>query len=284
MTIKFKEFSTYIVEAAEIFAQNIISIVLITALTITFTIIFSAIMVYIASHILYVAPVESGLSIDFANMTIIILTCLMSFIAFSIIFAFYSSIISIFSFYISFKSEDENYRLFFALIQENFWKVIKVSMIGWMRIVIGTICLVIPGVVLAMRYASINYFVILENANFTAAKIKSAEVMHGFKITLLLFYFGINAISALIYSSTNSFIHGYLYSALYFIFAGLCQGLLYMIYSIIIYIICKRETYKNFVISNAERATDSEDHHSLVTNVDYTPTATPDSPPSAQQS
>ena len=101
---------------------------------------------------------------------------------------YFHSILSIYAFYIAFRSEDENYHLFLTLVRERIWKVFTTSFSAAIRIVLGTVCLIIPGIVLFFRYFAINYFVIVENADFHAAKVKSAEVIPGFKFLLFLLF------------------------------------------------------------------------------------------------
>ena len=251
MSIKFKEFIKYLFESLGLFFRNILPIIFVTSLTLTFVVICSALLGYSSLLILSSESVSAGLSINFSSYTIMILVGLFSFIALCMILALYSAMISIYAFYISFKSEDENYRLFFSLIKEHLWKIIKVSLIVWIRVFIGTIFFIIPGIVLAMRYAAINYFVILENANFTTAKVKSAEVMNGFKITFLLFYSAIYTLSAFVHISKDGLVNGDMTSILYLILSFLFQGVFFILYSVIIYTICKNEAYKNVVIADA---------------------------------
>ena len=247
MSMKFKEFTSYLSEAFGIFSRNLLPIIFVAFLVFTLVAICIILLGYSSLLILSSESVPTGLSIDFSSYSTMVLVGLCAFIILSIITAFYSSIISIYAFYIRFKSDDENYQLFFSLIKEHLWKVMKVSMIVWIRVFIGTIFFIIPGIVLAMRYAAINYFVILENSNFTTAKVKSIEVMNGFKIALLLFYLVIYALSLFLDISKDDLVNGDIYSVLYLILSFLFQGIFFILYSVVIYTICKNEAYKNFV-------------------------------------
>ena len=254
MSMKFKEFTSYLSEAFGIFSRNLLPIIFVAFLVFTLVAICIILLGYSSLLILSSESVPTGLSIDFSSYSTMVLVGLCAFIILSIITAFYSSIISIYAFYIRFKSDDENYQLFFSLIKEHLWKVMKVSMIVWIRVFIGTIFFIIPGIVLAMRYAAINYFVILENSNFTTAKVKSIEVMNGFKIALLLFYLVIYALSLFLDISKDDLVNGDIYSVLYLILSFLFQGIFFILYSVVIYTICKNEAYKNFVPTDATNA------------------------------
>lgn len=244
MSIKFKEFTSYLVEASGIFFRNILSITFVTALTLLFALTCAAIIAYSSLLILPSESVSNGLSIHFSSSNTMIWVGLFAFIILSIIAALYSSLISIYAFYIRFKSDDENYQLFFSLIKENLWKVIKVSIIAWIRIFIGLLFFIIPGIVLAMRYTAINYFVILENANFTTAKVKSTEVMNGFKMPILLFSLVIYALSLFLDLYRDNLVNN---DILYLILSFLFEGMIFILYFMIVYTICKNEAYKNFV-------------------------------------
>ena len=164
------------------------------------------------------------------------------------------SIISIYAFYISFKSQDENFRLFWSLLKENLWKVLKVSLIAFARIMIGTLLFVIPGMVLTLRYAAINYFVILENADFTTAREKSTEVMRGFKFYSLLFIVSMSLISELFEIYIKHLAASYGNEILYLVASILFEGLYITLYSIIIYTICKHEAYKDVAVADVPQA------------------------------
>lgn len=271
MSMKFKEFTSYLSEAFGIFSRNLLPIIFVTSLILTFLAICIILLGYSSLVILSSESVPNGLSIDFSSYSTMVLVGLCAFIILSIITTFYSSIISIYAFYIRFKSDDENYQLFFSLMKEHLWKVMKVSIIAWIRVFIGTIFFIIPGIVLAMRYAAINYFVILENANFTTAKVKSIEVMDGFKIPLLLFYLVIYALSLFLDISTDNLINDNIYSVLYLILSFLFQGIFFILYSVVIYTICKNEAYKNFVPTDSTNAKDTPE---VTTSSDPTIVAT----------
>jgi len=257
MSMKFKEFIAYLSEASGIFFRNTLPIIFVTSLTLTLILIVGALIGYISLLTLSPESGPTGLTINFSSYsTTMILVESFAFIVISIavisiIYAFYSAIISIYAFYIRFKSDDENYQLFFSLVKEQLWKVMKVSIIAWLRVFVGMIFFIIPGIVLAMRYAAINYFVIAENTNFTAAKVKSAEVMKGFKVPLLLFYLVVYVLSLFLDISKGNIVNSAIYSVLYIILSFSFQSMCFVLSSVVIYTICKNEAYKNFVPSDS---------------------------------
>lgn len=282
--MKFRAFFRYLGEACGIYFRNIIPMTFVLPiifLLITIGLIIIGLVIGIPITLL-ASAIPHDILIEF-NTTITVVSVIIALPIYFIAIALYSAVSSIYTFYITFKSKEDNYKLFLSLLQNNLWKIIKVSIMKWIRILIITIgcilvvliasiiCIIglntpinvneqltiiviaifsaLPSIILTMRYYAIDYFVIAENANFTTARIKSTKIMNGFKISYLVSFLIINIILNIIYylsmwSTTNAvFSHN--------IFHSLSFLALYNISSIIIYTICKHEAPKDIAIDDA---------------------------------
>jgi hypothetical protein len=249
MSIIFVSFIRYLGEALGICARNIIPITLIYTCTLAVIVAFGAMIISLGSPL--ISEIGSvDFTIAFSSLTNMTLWGVAVAIPLFIMITLFYSVMSIYAFYISFKSEDENFRLFLSLLKENLWKVLKVSLAAFLRILIGTICFVIPGIVLALRYAAINYFVILENANFTTAREKSAEIMNGFKFYTMLFVASMSLLIEFLTIYTKNLSTNDHHELLHLAASMLYEGLFIMLYSTLVYVICKHATYKEIPVDS----------------------------------
>lgn len=248
--MKLRLFFQYLLETLNVYLRNIFPIIFTTfclgALFIGVTLCFMVVGIYLL-QIISPGSISSDYVISLSATTP--LTAAIAFIAFFLAILlywctliFFHSILSIYAFYITFRSEDEDYHLFLSMLKERIWKVFMASFSASTRIALGAICLIIPGIVLSLRYFAINYFVMVENAGFHEAKSKSTAVVFGFKLILFLFFTVINIVNSFTFDS-NLYEESMLKIAIeIFIYILIsCYDL------ILIYTICRHEAHKDIV-------------------------------------
>ena len=245
MSIKLNSFASYTSEAFGMYLKNIHTIFGITFL-INIAILYApaTLGTYILSILRPDYYTENGLTISISSANDIIFCATTTLIIF-LIFIAYDAILSVYAFYITFKSDEEDYHLFIAMIKDHLWNIIKAKFIAFTYIAIGFICLVIPGIMLTLRYSALNYFVMVEGAKFPQASVKSSEVMNGFKLIFFIISIAFIAINRYSVSYIQPFIdqvvaqpilHAISSIALETIFATLN-----VVSSIITYSLCKHE-------------------------------------------
>jgi len=252
MSIKFRSFINYLIEAFKIYITNIHSIFSITLLM---NIILVCIPTVVGLLLLSNLKPEyyyttHGLGITISDFTDLLCCIFIALLTFGILIL-YDAVISVYAFYITFKTEDENYLLFLSIIKSHLWNIIKTKFIAFTYIAIGIISLILPGIVLALRYASINYFVIVEGSKFSESSIKSTNIMDGFKLLFLLIStiflainkYGMDHLNIIIDKSAYTPI---LYSVVLLVIATLFSTL-NMLSSILTYNLCKNELHSNIL-------------------------------------
>ena len=185
--MEFQKFNRSLSEAFTIFAENIISIFCTVFITSALLIC----MLCVEGIILFILFPESmnafledggGFATFFVTTTNANIACIAICVMLTLIIR--SSIFSIYSFYITFKEDGVGIELFFSMLRRNFRKVFRAQCIAFIRITVGLICLIIPGIVLYFRYAGISYFILSENTTFNDAREQSTQAMVGFKLLL----------------------------------------------------------------------------------------------------
>lgn len=267
MSIKFRAFINYLIEASRIYISNIHNIFSITLLM---NIVLICIPTIVGLLLLSTLKPEyyyttHGIGITISNFSDF-LCCIFIVTTTFVILILYDSIISVYAFYITFKTEDENYVLFLSIIKSHLWNIIKTKLIAFAYIAISSLLLILPGVGLALRYASINYFVIVEGSKFSESSIQSSNIMNGFKLLFLIIVIIFLAINKYSLDHLNIIIdksayNPILYSVVVLIIATLFSTL-NMLSSIITYNLCKNELHSNILETQkipTEPASDSEE-------------------------
>ena len=186
MSIKLHAFTQYIAESFGMYFKNIHTIFGITLLMNVVVLYAPATLgTYIFSTLHPDYYTSDGLTISVSSTSDIIFYLIAAIATFLVIVA-YDAILSVYAFYITFKSDDENYRLFLSMIKAHLWNIVKVKFTAFAHILIGLICGIIPGIILLLRYAAISYSVMVYGAKFPEASKQSTAIMQGFKIVFLV--------------------------------------------------------------------------------------------------
>ena len=243
--MNFRGFGKYAAEAAMIFEKNIISIFfmrfILEALVIVGVFTLSILSPDIAS--IFSGDPEIVFAYFITRPTIHTVYAFLSFIIYALL---RSSVVSIYSFYITFKEDESGITLFFSLLRQYFWRVTKANLIAFIRIAAGCLCLFIPGIVLYFRYVGISYFVLSENVSFTKAREKSTQAMVGLKFSLFGFMFMVLQLHKLTNGAhdliTNNFpdINAAINLIIIIALAAIASSITSILYSIIVYVICLR--------------------------------------------
>ena len=255
MSIKLHPFIAYVTEAFGIYFKNIHTIFGITLLINILALYAPATFgTYILSIIRPDYYTSDGLTISISSAGDVLFCIAAALLVFLVIIA-YDAILSVYAFYITFKSNDEDYRLFLSMIKAHLWNILKTKFVAFSYILIGLICFIIPGIILMLRYAAINYFVMVYGSKFPDASNKSTDVMDGFKLVFLVLSIafvvidksGVDYFQSFIEKSTYSpALYAILYLSIVTIFSTLN-----VVSSIVTYSLCKHEADQAVAAANA---------------------------------
>ena len=254
MSIKLRAFASYVAEAFGMYFKNIHTIFGITLL-INIAILYApaTAATYLLSILRPDYYTSEGITISISNAADVIF-CLAAALLVFLIIIVYDSILSVYAFYITFKSDDENYTLFLSMIKSYLWNIVKTKFVAFSYILIGLILGIIPGIVLMLRYAAINYFAMVYGDKFTEAREKSAAVMHGFKLVFLAFSIACAAIFGYGINYTNAFIDQGAYSPILYALLALSLTTIFSTLNtslaILTYNLCKHEGTQESPVEN----------------------------------
>lgn len=78
------------------------------------------------------------------------------------------------------ESNDHDVKSLFSGFRSNWFEMLKANLLAAVYIILGTICFIIPGILMALRYSQINYFFAENpNASYKEAMTASKEMMQG---------------------------------------------------------------------------------------------------------